>query len=138
MKTNRWLWSSVSHPSGNHGFIFSACVTNSRARSLIRRYWDLERLPTGFKLRFDEKSLAYTFTEGDGGTIDGISILPIKLKPQDENQKPSPVTNTRQFQIQCIEDAVSEIINHPLTPALDSGAQLRFKNIILRHLARMV
>lgn len=49
-----------------------------------------------------------------------------------------PAKDTRMFQIQCIEDAVSEIINHPLTPALDNGAQLRFKNIILRHLARMV
>lgn len=50
----------------------------------------------------------------------------------------TPAKDTRQFQIQVIEDAVSEIVNHPLTPALDSGAQLRFKNIILRHLARMV
>jgi len=46
--------------------------------------------------------------------------------------------DTRQFQIVLVEDAVSEIINHPLTPALDDGASLRFKNIILRHLARMV
>ena len=117
MKTNRWLWSSVAHPSGNHSFIFSTCVTSSQAKSLIRHYWDIERLPTGFKLRFDEKSLAYTFTEGDGGTVDGISILPIKLKKQDEQV--SPATNTRQFQIQIIEDAVSEIVNHPLTPILD-------------------
>lgn|ERR1700676_4430114 len=46
--------------------------------------------------------------------------------------------NTRQFEIQLIEDAISEIINHPLTPLLDDGANLRFKNIILRHLARLV
>jgi hypothetical protein len=55
-----------------------------------------------------------------------------------EHQKGVRVPDTRQFQITIIEDAITEIIDHPLTPKLDDGAQLRFKNIILRHLARMV
>jgi hypothetical protein len=45
---------------------------------------------------------------------------------------------SRQSQLRVIEDAVAEIINHPLTPSLDEGAQVRFKNIIVRHLARLL
>jgi hypothetical protein len=61
----------------------------------------------------------------------------ISYKCSTHTEKPT-AKDTRQFQITVIEDAITEIINHPLTPKLDDGAQLRFKNIIIRHLARMV
>jgi hypothetical protein len=73
----------------------------------------------------------------DGNPMEWNLSGPAKLVEGVRAARPAQ-KSSRQFQIQLIEDAVAEIINHPLTPLLDDGANIRFKNIILKHLARLV
>jgi hypothetical protein len=80
MKRHRWIWKSKAHPSGLRGFIFSVLVSRTKAKHLIRQYWDVKRLPTGFVFIKNDEVLSYTMRPGEDESIEGITIMPIKIE----------------------------------------------------------
>ena len=51
MKTSTWSWKSKAHPNWTFAFMFDQQVSEKDAKILIRNYWNMSRLPTGFTLR---------------------------------------------------------------------------------------
>jgi hypothetical protein len=88
---HRWLWVSRAYPvlgsrpfDVSDGFIFSQRVTRNEAAKLIREYWDIPRLPTGFKLLYVSRYTIWTFHPENIKNVAGgaITMNPIQLKNQ--------------------------------------------------------
>jgi hypothetical protein len=60
--------------------LFSQPVTKDEAKQLIRRYWDVSRLPTKFSIFSFDRLLTYTARPEDGKSFDGVSMLPFTVE----------------------------------------------------------